>query len=201
MTWLPGLNSLESFLVMKTPTKKEYNPLFLIAMPQLMDPNFARSVVLLLHHSDEGAIGLIVNNPYSVNLGSFARQGGYICHPNLEKVPVYCGGPADYQRGWTIHSDETLEEKEVLMPGLFLSSSPESLIKLLEKGEKRFRLVLGYAGWGPGQLKRESVEGSWLMAPVNLQHILYTAPHDTWNAVLQDLGADPSRIAPTHGIH
>src|SRR5690349_18930856 len=85
-----------------------FNPTFLIAMPQLADPNFARSVVLMLHHDANGAFGLVLNNPSKVNLGTFARAQGMDCHPSIENTPVLAGGPVDTIHGWLIHKNENV---------------------------------------------------------------------------------------------
>lgn len=175
--------------------------MFLVAVPQLGDPNFKKSVVLLLHQSSKGAIGLIINNPTDINLKTFSRQQGLPCHSDLEREPVFFGGPVEPGRGWIIHANEAVAEKQEILEGIFLSGSKETLRNLLEQGKGPTHLLLGYAGWGPGQLKRELTGGSWLMTEAKAKHILHTNPDEVWDAVLTDMGVDPDRIAIGGGVH
>src|SRR5687767_15819311 len=104
-------------LVAEKPTQ----PMFLIAIPQLGDPNFLRSVVLMLHHGADGALGLVVNHPLSLTLGSFASEHNMPCHSGVKDVPVFRGGPVEPTRGWILHSNDELEEKQDILPGLAVS--------------------------------------------------------------------------------
>lgn len=176
-------------------------PIFLIAVPQLGDPNFSRSVVLILHHDSSGALGLVVNSPTEVNLGKFSEDQNLFCRDDLKKVSVFCGGPVEPERGWILHNDDGVEERREILPGLFLSGSSETLRTLLKNGGKPFRLILGYAGWAAGQLEREMTEGAWITVPAKARHVLETEPSETWNAVLREMGVDPASIAVGHGVH
>ena len=174
--------------------------MFLIAIPQLGDPNFLRSVVLLLEHGAEGALGLVVNHPTSLDLWTFAREQGLPCHSKSKGVPVFRGGPVEPSRGLILHDDRAHNEREVL-PGLFVSGSVDTLSHLMADGSRRMRLLLGYAGWGPGQLEREMAQGSWLTVEADAKHVLETPPAETWTAVLKEMGVDPARLAIGTGIH
>jgi putative transcriptional regulator len=176
-------------------------PIFLIAVPQLGDPNFVRSVILVLHHDTSGALGLVVNNPTSVPLEKFAQDQSLPCHDDLKSVPVFCGGPVEPHRGWILHNDDGIEERREILPGLFLSGSTDTLRAFLKKGKRSFRLVLGYAGWAPGQLEKEMAEGAWIAAGASARHVLQTDPGETWKSVLREMGIDPANIALGHGIH
>jgi len=176
-------------------------PHFLIAMPQLRDPNFSHSVVLILDHSTEGALGLIVNRPSDLDLGKFAGGQGILCRHDLIKTPLFQGGPVEPERGWVLHTDPSIEERQEVLPGLFVSATADSLNKILSHGEGPVRLILGYAGWAPGQLEREMREGSWLVLSAKIEHILQTEPARMWKTVLQDLGIDVAQLAPATGVH
>ncbi len=182
-------------------TSPRPHPLFLIAIPQLGDPNFARSVVLLLEHNASGALGLVVNQPLTLTLGGFAHEHGLPCHSRVKESSVFRGGPVDPSRGWILHDDESVEEKQRVMGGLVLSGSITTLNHLMADGTKRLRLMLGYAGWGAGQLERELEAGSWLTVEADPKHVLDTAPSDAWAAVLREMGVDPTRLAIGTGIH
>ncbi|MFO1519128.1 MAG: YqgE/AlgH family protein [bacterium] len=179
----------------------DFRPLFLIAMPQLLDPNFSRSVVLILDHDREGAMGLVVNHPLAMNLGDFALQEKMLCHGALQKTSVFKGGPVETDRGWVLHTDDSVEERKEIMPGLYLSTSSDSLKKLLENGSQPLRLILGYAGWAAGQLESEMKLGSWLTFQANPKDVLETDPSRTWTTVLRSMGVDPMQLISVRGVH
>jgi putative transcriptional regulator len=134
-------------------------------------------------------------------LGTFARSQNLECHPRLEKIPVFTGGPVSPDRGWILHTDPEISEKKLLMQGLFLSGTVDSLKKLLEKGSQPLRLYLGYAGWMPGQLELEMVSGSWISAPVTLPNIFQLESTQAWDALFRQLGVDPMRVVSVSGVH
>ena len=180
----------------------ENSPVLLIAMPQLADPNFHRSVVLILNHSSDGAMGLILNTPLGEHtLGSFAETQESICHDNLARTVLYKGGPVDTQRGWLHHVNPIVEEKKEILPGLFLSGSMESLKTLLEDGKNPIKFCLGYAGWSPGQLEEEMKQGAWLDAKSSLAYILETDSELLWEKILRDMGIEPANLVSVGGVH
>lgn len=178
------------------------NPLILLAVPQMADPNFARRVVLVVEFDPrEGSMGLITNNPTSLTLGTFARSQNLECHPDLEKIPVFTGGPVSPDRGWILHTDAEIREKRELMPGLFLSGTVDSLKTLLEKGSKPIQLYLGYAGWTGGQLELEMAAGSWVSVPATNDNIFQLDPTTAWNAIFRQMGVDPMKVISVSGVH
>ena len=174
--------------------------MFLIAIPQLGDPNFVRSVVLVLHHDAEGALGLVVNHPLELTLGHFASEQSMPCHSRVKEIAVLRGGPVEPSRGWILHADKAVEEKQDVLSDLYVSGSMESLTQLVANGSD-LRLLLGYAGWGAGQLEEEMRQGSWLTVEADPKHVLRTPTADCWNAVLREMGVDPTRLAIATGIH
>ena len=180
---------------------ENYKPMMMIAVPQLGDPNFFHSVVLMLSHNADGAFGLVINNPMDLTLGDFAKAQNWACHENLFALPAYSGGPVEQGRGWVLHRDISLAERQEVMTDLFVSVSQESLQALLQGGLENFRLCLGYAGWGPGQLEDEMKEGAWITTEVHAKYVLETKPEETWNKILSDMGVDPSRLALGTGLH
>lgn len=134
------------------------DPGFLIASPQLRDPNFTRTVVLLAHHSTEGALGLVINREHTVRLGDVVLGGKLPA--GWGKRPVMRGGPVEPGAGFVIFKGRAAEGWE-LPGGLVVSASKERLEALLAAGQE-FQLCLGYAGWGPGQLDHEFETGSWV---------------------------------------
>ncbi len=179
----------------------ETTPKFLIAMPQLQDSNFLHSVVLLLNYTHIGAFGFVINRPTSIELGQFASSQNVVCHHSLVNIPLFRGGPVEPHRCVILHADHTVVERQSVLPGVYLSSTEETLQTLLQRGSVPLRLVMGYSGWGPGQLDKELAEGAWLIGDPNPSHILQTAPETTWQQVLHELGVDPQRLVPASGIH
>ena len=177
-------------------------PCLLLSMPQLTDPNFARSVVLLCEHAPEGAFGLIVNRPSDISAADAVHM-----QPPAEPsngLPLLLGGPVEPQRGWILTSQPPSDiEYRELGSGLYLSASPVLLRRVLTTHPEPSRtLVLaGYSGWGPGQLDEELSRSAWLIAPVELDLIFETPPADAWAASIRRLGAEPSLLQMGHGVH
>lgn len=169
-------------------------PHYLIAVPQLGDPNFERKIILMLHHDEGGALGLVINDPTQLTLGSFAASNDMKCHERIAHVPVYRGGPVTPEQGWILHANTAIHEKKEIVPGLFLSGRIDTLEELLEQGDTSMRLLLGYAGWGEGQLETEMAQGAWITTKASAHHALRTDPELCWTAVLRDMGIDPVSI-------
>ena len=176
-------------------------PSLLLSMPQLNDPNFRRTVVLLCEHASEGALGLVLNRPTGTPATSMvqldpapARDSG---------LPVWIGGPVEPQCGWILLGDEPTSFESIrVCDGLYLSSSAELLRVLFEEGPpRRSRLLTGYAGWGPGQLDAELAASAWLTAGVELDLIFDTPAPEMWEAAIRRLGADPSALQMGGGVH
>ena len=179
-------------------------PALLLSMPQLVDPNFSRTVVLLCKHSDEGAFGLVVNRP-------LVTSGRVVV--NLDPpvstdsdLEVWVGGPVEPQRSWMLVGGESGSEESIsgmrIAEGLYLSTSPDLLRRLLEPDPPpRTRLVVGYSGWGPGQLEAELTASAWLMSDIDRDLIFSTPPERMWEAAIRRLGADPATLQMSRGVH
>jgi putative transcriptional regulator len=177
-------------------------PSLLLSMPQLVDPNFARSVVLLCEYGPDGAFGLVVNRPSEVTAAIAVNLEPPIDQPN--ELPLLLGGPVEPQRGWILTSQPPDDvEHRALGAGLYLSASPALLRRVLTiRGVPKRTLVLaGYAGWGPGQLDNELAESAWLVAPADLDLIFETPADETWEMAIRRLGADPNLLQQGHGVH
>lgn len=172
---------------------KTLAPGFLIAMPQLGDPNFHRAVVLMLEHGDGGSMGLVLNHASSLTLKDVAEGQQLKLARSRERQSVYVGGPVDPQRGFVLHNQMTLEEKQEICPGVFLSVTVDALGPLLDDAECQLRFCLGYAGWGPKQLEKEIASGSWLFTEVDGVPVLGD-PEKLWEAALQSMGVDPAML-------
>jgi putative transcriptional regulator len=178
-------------------------PAFLVSMPQLTDPNFNRSVVLLCKHNDEGAFGLVLNRPLVIS-------GQVIV--NLEPVAtahdldVWVGGPVEPERSWILVGSESDAGEDAggiqIADRLYLSTSPSLFRRLLEPAPPpRTRLFVGYSGWGPGQLEAELEASAWLVSDVDSEVIFDTPPERMWEAAIRRLGADPATLQMSRGVH
>lgn len=202
-------------------------PTLLLSMPQLVDPNFTRTVVLMCKHSDDGAFGLVVNRP----LVTTGRIVVNVDAPPLVSLPepvergagagtretrtmasdhdlqVWVGGPVEPERSWILVGDEMEHAQEQdrgvrIAEGLYLSTSPDLLRRLLEPSPPaRARLMIGYSGWGPGQLETELEMSAWLISDVDRDLIFNTAPDRMWEAAIRRLGADPAALHTSRGVH
>lgn len=180
---------------------KSLAPGFLIAMPQLGDPNFHRSVVLMIEHGEGGAMGLVINRVAPLTLAEVAKGQAMEVAPARAGAPVFVGGPVEPQRGFVLHDSPQVEEKHELLPGLFLSMTLDSLKPLLEDPSARLRFCLGYAGWGPQQLDQEIAQGAWLFTEAAAQSVLEGEPAQLWDATLRGMGVDPAMLLPGGGVH
>jgi putative transcriptional regulator len=169
-------------------------------MPQLQDPNFARTVVLLCEHAPEGAFGLVLNRPTEVSAAEAVRLEPPILGVN--GLRLWIGGPVEPERGWIVIDREPGLEVRQIVDGVYLSSSPLVLRRVLESTpEPRARVLAGYAGWGPGQLDEELAESSWLIADVQPDLIFDVDPSLMWETAIRRLGADPMALQMSRGVH
>lgn len=170
----------------------------LLAAPSMLDPNFMHAVVLMCDHDEAGAYGLIVNRPTAIGLGQLLSD-----HPLADQLvlPVHEGGPVGRDRLQFLHCRAELAEDAIaLAPGVFLGGAVEELIDglVLDRfGEQDLRVVVGYAGWGAGQLEAELAEGSWLLAAGTPELVFEAPPREgAWRRALRTLG--PAAGAAEH---
>ncbi len=166
----------------------------LVAMPQLDDPNFYRSVVLMIEHDARGALGLIINQGTEHPCAAITREFG-LAWPGHPGDTIRRGGPVEPQSLWMLHDDGwCFDETTQAGDGVAVSRSREALSRMCQAGEQRLRLFVGYAGWGPGQLEAELADGSWLTAPGAAELVFDVPIAQLWHAVLARLGIDPAHL-------
>ena len=175
-------------------------PRFLIAMPQLGDPNFHRSVVLMIEHGEAGSMGLVINRSAPLSLGELAKGQSMKIAPGHAGENVFVGGPVEPQRGFVLHDCEAIQEKHEVIPGLYLSFTLDALQPLLQNASSKIRFCLGYAGWGPKQLEKEIAAGAWLCTEAAAEPTLATDPDELWDATLRGMGLNPAMILAVKGI-
>ena len=183
------------------PDRPTLAPAMLLSMPQLADPNFRHTVILLCEYSADGAWGLVLNRPTGKTAASVIEFT-----PPLEGdsgLEIWTGGPVETQRGALLLPEEPLgDDAFEVSPGIFVSSSAELLRKLIEGPPvEKARLLMGYAGWEAKQLDRELTESSWLISDVASDIVFDTNPAEMWEAAIRRLGVDPAALHASSGIH
>lgn len=181
--------------------EKPFEPSLLVSMPQMQDPNFARAVVLLCDFESEGAFGLVLNRPTEMPASSMVKLEPAIVGGNT--MPLCIGGPVEPQRGWILLAEPPDDrDYRMVREGLYLSTSPTLLRSVLTATPvPRARVLAGYAGWGPGQLDSELAQSAWLISTVDLDIVFDIESGAMWETALRRLGADPSMLQMSHGVH
>lgn len=175
---------------------------FLIAMPGMQDPHFARTLSLICQHDAQGAMGLVLNRPSEYGLGELFDQLGLACDDSaLRALPVLSGGPVQAERGFILHADgRSWDSSMHLSSGLTVTTSRDILQAMAAgDGPDRFQVLLGYSGWSAGQLEAEIADNAWLNAPVDQEIIFNTPVESRWQAAAQLLGVDLSLISGQAG--
>lgn len=167
-------------------------PGLLVAMPNLQDPYFQKSVILLCEYDSESAFGVVINRPSSVMVKDIFVED--IKLPHSENLPVLVGGPVQPEFLWAIHSSDYRSESSThISPKMTLSPVQELLNHTLANvGPQKFHLGCGYAGWGPGQLDKELREGAWWLTPLQDELVLQLPYEQRWVAALESIGIDPN---------
>ena len=176
-------------------------PVLLVSMPQMLDPNFARTVVLLAEYGRHGAFGLVVNRRMNEPAHEVIRPDPPM---DIRKdVHLFVGGPVEPNRAWVLTAHRELDNDALeIQSGVYLSASPTLIRHALQSSpDPQLRLVIGYAGWGPGQLDEELAASSWLMAPVAADLVFETPIDQMWETAIRRLGAEPSALQSSSGVH
>jgi putative transcriptional regulator len=164
----------------------------LLASTTLQDPNFLRTVVLIGMHSEQGALGLVLNRPSALTVGEAVPQ---LVEMMGDEEPVYVGGPV--QPGVIVLLAEFLDPAAagVLVSGRIGLPAPDAPLESLEDATARRRVFAGYAGWGEGQLDAEIEQGDWIPHDPRPEDIFSESPRDLWSAVLTRKGGKYALIA------
>jgi putative transcriptional regulator len=176
-------------------------PALLVSMPQMQDPNFARAVVLLCNFSADGAFGLVLNRPTDMAASTMVKLEPGVVAANALALSI--GGPVEPERGWILLGDRPEQaEYQTICEGVYLSTSPMLLRSVLSQEPAPRALVLaGYAGWGPGQLDEELAQSAWLIGSVDSHLVFDVQPGMMWETAIRRLGADPSSLQTSRGVH
>lgn len=177
-------------------------PALLVAMPQLLDPNFHRAVVLLVHHDDEGTFGVVLNRATEI-LAPQLCQSIDIEWCGDPSAVVSWGGPVQPQTGWVLFDGGagSDDDSRSIAADIRFAGSLDVLRDLASHPPEDLRVLLGYAGWGPGQLESELAQGAWLIAPVERETLFDVDPEAMWVHVVRGLGIEPATLVAGKGVH
>lgn len=169
---------------------------FLVAAPKIADPRFKATVIYMIGHDAEGAMGLIINRPFgSGRLSSLLKGFGVnesLVQGKDGEVRLYYGGPVEKGRGFILHSSDYKETgTTVVNDKVSMTTRIEALLDIAEgKGPKRSLFILGYSGWGPGQLEHEMARQDWTTAPADPEMIFNGDPESIWSLVSKVSGVE-----------
>ena len=179
-------------------------PGLLLAMPQLSDPNFSRAVVLMIEHSANGSFGLVINHPSPIK-ASELLDSLEMAWCGEDSAVVWAGGPVSPSTGWVLHEPVGVAEPGqgtiAITSSISLSTSPDRLRAIAKQPPANIRLLLGYSGWGAGQLEAEMARGAWLHASADPQIVFGTPPDEIWESAMQSLGINPASLFVGRGVN
>lgn len=175
----------------------------LIAMPGMGDPRFEKSVVFMCAHSDDGALGLIVNKPTpQVRFSKLLEQFGITPAEPKREIRVHFGGPVEHGRGFVLHSGDYQSNASTLRVGdTFGMTATLDVLEHIARGTgpEAAILALGYSGWGPGQLESEILANGWLTCDATPELVFGDDDSGKWTAALKTLGVDPLMLSGSAG--
>ena len=174
----------------------------LIAMPGMADPNFNSTVTLVCEHNDEGALGIVINRPSSLDLGGLFQQLSVDdADEKIASAPVLDGGPVARERGFVLHTPSgDFESTVTVSKDIQLTLSRDVIDSLASgTGPDRSVVALGYAGWEAGQLEQEMLHNTWLTVPATPELIFDVPFEERWASAAESMGIDISKLSPHAG--
>ena len=174
----------------------------LIAMPGMEDQRFAQSVIYMCAHTDEGAMGIVLNKPLrKPSFEDLLRQLDVTPVPPARRIQLCQGGPVDHARGFVLHTADWTGDGSLRVDERIALTASLDVLKAIAEGAgpREGLLALGYASWGPGQLDQEMQQNVWLSAPAG-QGLVFDTAHDTkWRRALASLRIDPLLLSGAAG--
>ena len=175
---------------------------FLIAMPAMADGNFSEALVYICDHSKEGAMGLVINRPMEVPLSTVFEQMQLDSSSPMDTQPLLSGGPVSVERGFVLHSgdDQSWESTMKVSPQVSLTASRDIIADMAAgNGPSDALVVLGYAGWGAGQLEQEIADNAWLTVPADSDIIFRTPFAERNQAAAASIGVNLQNLSHSFG--
>ena len=165
----------------------------LVAAPELVDPNFVRTVIFIAEHTPEGAFGLVLNRPGRMRVSDVWQSLSE--EPCPLEACTYAGGPVQENAVTFLHGfGDLMPEGESVVPGVYLGSEADLLKRVVNRSAEpsneagEVRVFCGYSGWGPGQLDGEMESQSWLTVPADAEHVFSSNPEHLWSHVISSIG-------------
>lgn len=174
----------------------------LVAMPQMADSRFTRTVIYLCAHSEEGAMGLVINRLIdSLTFPSLLEQLGMEPEDATADMPIHFGGPVEASRGFVLHSAEYLQDSTLVIDDEIALTATIDVLRAIASGggPKRRVLALGYAGWAPGQLDSEIQANGWMLVPPDPELVFGDDNEAKWQRALAKIGIDLSLLSSEAG--
>src|SRR5690625_5168718 len=171
---------------------------FLIAMPGLQDPNFKGSVIYVCEHNAQGAMGVVVNHPLAIPASRIFESMDLSAPEGLANAQLLLGGPMHRERGLILHrpTERQWDSTIHIDPEVLITASKDILVDMAaDSGPEEALIVLGYAGWGPGQLEQEVAANAWLTVPGNPDIIFSTPYEERAHPALESIGIAPHQLA------
>jgi len=175
---------------------------FLIAMPNMADPYFAKSLTYVCEHNDQGALGLVVNRPIDMTLQAlFERLSLTLKHRDLSDAPIYFGGPVQTDRGFVLHEPAGNWQSTLRVRDAIGLTTSKDILEAVGRGEgpQKILVTLGYAGWSAGQLEHELGQNAWLTVEAKDAIIFDLPSEERLPAAMELLGVDYARLADSAG--
>ena len=174
----------------------------LLAMPQMKDDRFMRSVVYVCAHTSDGAMGLVINKIVeSVNFPELLDQLNIDSESANPEIRVHFGGPVETGRGFVLHSADYAQDATLMINEHFALTATVDILKSIANGEgpKKSILALGYAGWEPGQLDKEIQANGWLSLPADADLVFDVRPNTKWEKAMGKIGIDFNMLSGQAG--
>ena len=181
---------------------------FLIAMPGMADSNFARTVVYICAHSDDGAMGFVINRPQQLSFSDVLLHLDLLGEDEVIRLPgstldfpIRCGGPVESGRGFVLHSDDYMSESSIPVSDDICLTATLDIVRAISRGRgpQKGLMMLGYAGWGAGQIENEIGANGWLSCPAQEELIFDTNLDSKYERALGLMGNSPAMLSAEAG--
>jgi len=174
---------------------------FLIAMPSLNESIFSHTITYICDHSDDGAMGLVINQPLGINMSEIYQQLECTDAGHHRDEAVLCGGPVQPERGFILHTPDQRWESSLAVSEDIMLTASRDIIDAMSRnqGPDKFLVALGYAGWDAGQLEDEIANNAWLTLPAEASILFDTPIEQRWSAASKSLGIDLNLISGIAG--
>lgn len=181
---------------------------FLIAMPGMADANFTRTVVYICAHSDDGAMGFVINRPQQLNFSDVLLHLDLLGEDEVIRLPgttldfpIRCGGPVESGRGFVLHSDDYMSESSIPVSDDICLTATLDIVRAISRGRgpEKGLMMLGYAGWGAGQIENEIGANGWLSCPAQEELIFDTNLDSKYERALALMGISPAMLSVEAG--